>query len=47
MSSKMNSCKCFSGVSLVAQTVKNLPANVGGVGSVPGWKRYPGEGNGN
>ena len=27
--------------------VKTLPANVGDLGSVPGWGRSPGEGNGN
>ena len=27
--------------------VKNLPANARDVGSVPGWGRSPGEGNGN
>ena len=27
--------------------VKNLPANAGDVGSVPGSERSPGEGNGN
>ena len=27
--------------------VKNPPANAGDVGSVPGWERSPGEGNGN
>ena len=27
--------------------VKNLPANTGDVNSVPGWGRFPGEGNGN
>ena len=27
--------------------VKNLPANAGGVGSIPGLGRSPGEGNGN
>ena len=27
--------------------VKNLPANTGDVGSIPGWGRSPGEGNGN
>ena len=27
--------------------VKNLSANVGDMGSVPGWGRSPGEGNGN
>ena len=47
MSSKMNSCKCFSRVSLVGQTVKNLPANAGDVGSIPGSGRSPGEGNDN
>ena len=25
--------------------VKNLPANTGDVGSIPGWGRSPGEGN--
>ena len=27
--------------------VKNPPANAGDVGSIPGWGRSPGEGNGN
>ena len=27
--------------------VKNLPANAGDVGSIPGWGRYPEGGNGN
>ena len=27
--------------------VKNLPANIGNAGSIPGWGRSPGEGNGN
>jgi len=27
--------------------VKNLPANAGDMGSIPGWGRSPGEGNGN
>ena len=27
--------------------VKNLPANEGVTGSIPGLRRYPGEGNGN
>ena len=27
--------------------VKNLPANAGDVGSIPGSRRSPGEGNGN
>ena len=34
----------------VAQLVKNLPANAGGSrdgGSIPGSRRFPGEGNGN
>ena len=26
--------------------VKNLPVNAGDVGSIPGWGRSPGEGNG-
>ena len=33
-------------ISLVAQTVKNLPANTGDPGSIPGSRRFPGEGNG-
>ena len=32
--------------SVVAQTVKNLPANAGDLGSIPGSGRSPGEGNG-
>ena len=32
--------------SLVAQLVKNLPANVGNLGSIPGWERSPGKGKG-
>ena len=28
-------------------SVKNLPANAGDPGSIPGLGRYPGEGNGN
>ena len=27
--------------------VKNPPANAGNAGSIPGWRRSPGEGNGN
>ena len=27
--------------------VKNLSANEGGAGLIPGWERSPGEGNGN
>ena len=34
---------CFTGVSVV----KNLPANAGDMGSIPGLGRSPGEGNGN
>ena len=30
----------------MAQMVKNLPANAGNAGSIPGWGRSPGEGNG-
>ena len=33
------------GASLVVQTVKNLPADAGDAGSIPGWERSPGEGN--
>ena len=32
--------------SLVAQTVKNLPANGGDLGSIPGFRRSSKEGNG-
>ena len=32
--------------SLVAQMVKNLHANAGDVGSIPGWERSPGKENG-
>ena len=31
----------------VTLMVKTLPANAGDVGSIPGWGRSPGEGNGN
>ena len=37
----------FKWASLVAQMVKNLPANAGDVGSTPGSGRSPREGNGN
>ena len=40
------SMRCVS-PSLVAQTVKNLPARAGDMGSVPGLGGSPGEGNGN
>ena len=33
-------------ISLVAQMVKNLPANTGDSGSISGSRRFPGEGNG-
>ena len=35
------------GTSLVLQTVKNLPANAGNMGSIPASGRSPGEGKGN
>ena len=35
------------GASLLAQMVKNLLANAGDLGSIPGSGRSPGEGNGN
>ena len=35
------------GASLMAQRVKNLPANAGDMGLIPGLGRSPGEGNGN
>ena len=38
-----NSFLCFPGGSVV----KNLPANVGDTGSIPGLGKSPGEGNGN
>ena len=34
----------FPGGSMVK---KNLPANEGGAGLIPGWERSPGEGNSN
>ena len=37
----------FTGVSLVAQMVKNLPVNIEVMGSIPGSGRSPGEGNNN
>ena len=33
--------------SQVAQSIENLPASAGDVGSIPGWGRSPGEGNDN
>ena len=35
------------GASLIAQLVKNLPADAGDLGSIPGLGRSPREGNGN
>ena len=35
------------GASLIAQLVKNLPANAGDTGLIPELGRSPGEGNGN
>ena len=35
------------GIPRLAQLVKNLPANAGDVGSIPGSGRAPGGGNGN
>ena len=32
---------------VMGSVVKNLPANVGNPGSIPGLRRFPGEGNGN
>ena len=32
---------------LSESAVKHLPANAGDTGSIPGWGRSPGEGNGN
>ena len=37
----------WSWASQVAPVVKNLPANAGDMGTVPGLERSPGEGNGN
>ena len=31
----------------MASLVKNLPADAGDTGSIPGWERFPGGGNGN
>ena len=46
----MPGCLCvhiYVCASLVAQLVKNLTANAGDMGSIPGSGRFPGEGNGN
>ena len=37
----------FTRASRVASVVKNLPANAGDMGFIPGWGRSPGGGNGN
>ena len=37
----------FFGVFPGGAVVKNLPANAGDSGLIPGWGRCPGEGNGN
>ena len=37
----------FLSVVLGFQVIKNLSANAGDLGEVPGWGRSPGEGNGN
>ena len=42
-----NDLSVYTQASLVAQMVKNLPANTGDPGSIPGLGRSPGEGNGN
>ena len=38
---------CEERASLIAQLVKNSPANAGDVASIPGPRRAPGEGKGN
>ena len=38
--------KCFSDFP-GGSVVKNPPANAGDIGSIPGWRRSPGEGNDN
>ena len=40
-------CLVTHKASLVAQQVKNLPANAGDMSSIPGLGRSPGEGDGN
>ena len=39
-------CVCIRGLPWCS-VVKNLPANAGDMGSIPGSRRSPGEGNGN
>ena len=43
----LNRISVLHGASLVAQMVKNQPANAEIMGSIPGLGRSPGEGNGN
>ena len=43
----MKRLRIHAWASLVAQTVKNLPADAEDPGSVPGLRRSPGEGNNN
>ena len=45
-------CVCIKNVIIImsflgGSVVKNLPANMGDLGSIPGLGRSPGEGNGN
>ena len=44
---KLKEFRCLPGASLMAQTVKNLPANAGDLGSILGLGRSPGGGHGN
>ena len=44
---KLKEFRCLPGASLMAQTVKNLPANAGDLGSILGLERSPGGGHGN
>ena len=40
-------CKYIKWASQVALEVKDPPVNAGDAGSIPGWGRFPREGNGN
>ena len=40
-------CSIFGGLPGSSVVVKNLPSNAGDVGSMPGLRRSPGEGNSN
>ena len=44
---KLKEFRCLPVASLMAQTVKNLPANAGDLGSILGLERSPGGGHGN